>query len=237
MAIRHIPEPPALSAKVRAPPHPPPRRLTPHRILDAISPESDAAAGALDEDELASTLEEPAPIVISANAHGGAAAAHAGAGLNFERHVRNLAPLFEIEHQLLLQLADPEDNVDKEPTHLPGAHAGASTFFPGGAHAHGELPRIVIPSGSHSLPTSPVASGSEPVVRTTNWKKAFNALGKIQSPKSPNSGELQGWWEDPDDPVHVIHRCAPYIAELWRDQKVHQKLAEKRIRLEESSGL
>ena len=55
--------------------------------------------------------------------------------------------------------------------------------------------------------------------------------------KGPHGGELNGWWEDPDDPVHVLNRCAPVIAELWRDPKVRQKLTEKRLRLEESSGL
>lgn len=153
--------------------------------------------------------------------------------------MRTLAPLFELEQRLLLQLSDPEDNGDKEPTHLPGSMGPACAYIPGGAAANGEaLPKIVIPgSGSHSLPTSPVAAGGEPSVRTTsNWKKAFS-LGRIQSPKSAHSGELQGWWEDPDDPVHTINRSAPYIAELWRDKRVRQKLAEKRIRLEESSGL
>ena len=46
-----------------------------------------------------------------------------------------------------------------------------------------------------------------------------------------------GWWEDPDDPVHTLNRCAPVMNELWRDPKVRSTLHEKRIRLEESSGL
>ena len=70
----------------------------------------------------------------------------------------------------------------------------------------------------------------------SNWRDRF-AFGKIQSPKSAHSGELEGWWEDPNDPVHTVNRCAPVMSELWRDPKVHQRLAEKRIRLEESSGL
>ncbi|EKM61835.1 uncharacterized protein PHACADRAFT_248702 [Phanerochaete carnosa HHB-10118-sp] len=210
------------------------------RILDAISPEADAAHNGVDDDYEEAT--EPATIVISArNGHGhaGAAAQQSRGGIPFERYVRNLAPLLDIEHRLLTQLSDPEDNVDKEATHLPRAGSSSSN----GARAYegevsGEvLPRIVIPaSGSHSLPTSPVTPGTEPSVRTTsNWKKAFS-LGRIQSPKNVHSGELQGWWEDPEDPVHIINRCAPYIAELWRDKRVRQKLTERRIRLEESSG-
>jgi len=36
--------------------------------------------------------------------------------------------------------------------------------------------------------------------------------------------------------VHVLNRCAPAMTDLWRDPRVRQRLAEKRIRLEESSG-
>ncbi|PIL31109.1 hypothetical protein GSI_05805 [Ganoderma sinense ZZ0214-1] len=78
----------------------------------------------------------------------------------------------------------------------------------------------------------------EPAIRTgSNWKKHF-ALGKMQSPKSAHSGsgELEGWWEDPNDPVHMLNRCAGAMTELWRDGKVRTRLAERRIRLEESSG-
>lgn len=80
-------------------------------------------------------------------------------------------------------------------------------------------------------------NGEELVVPTTfNWRKRF-ALGKIQGKKNEMGGEMQGWWEDPDDPVHVLNRCAPVIIEMWRDGKVKQRLGEKRLRLEESSGL
>jgi guanine nucleotide-binding protein subunit alpha len=73
---------------------------------------------------------------------------------------------------------------------------------------------------------------------STNWKKAFSLGGsKSKSPKSPMSGEIEGWWEDPEDPVHTLHACAPYMQEMWRDKNVRQRLREKRLRLEESSGL
>lgn len=120
-------------------------------------------------------------------------------------------------------------------------------------------PTIYIPqkSQSHGSPVSPVngngsASGysSSPspsssksgsrelsVRASTNWKKAFALGGKSKSPKSAHSGEIEGWWEDPGDPVHTLNACAPAMSELWRDPKVRQRLREKRIRLEESSGL
>jgi guanine nucleotide-binding protein subunit alpha len=70
-----------------------------------------------------------------------------------------------------------------------------------------------------------------------NWKKSFSLGNSSKSPKSAHSGEIEGWWEDPDDPVHTLHACAPHMQEMWRDKNVRQRLREKRIRLEESSGL
>lgn len=153
-------------------------------------------------------------------------------------------------------LADPDDNDEREATRLPsqhgwenGGHQGSfnalhmpsSSSGGGGWHnSSRSVPRINIPAGSRSSPSSPVSPTTIPneltIPNTKNWKKFF-ALGNIQSPKSIHSGELHGWWENPEDPVHALNRCAPVIAELWRDKKVRQKLREKKLRLEESSGL
>ncbi|KAI0658290.1 G-alpha-domain-containing protein [Cubamyces menziesii] len=98
---------------------------------------------------------------------------------------------------------------------------------------------LTSPRSPTSPATSMISSSSHEIsVRTgSNWKKHF-ALPKIQSPKTPESGsgEVRGWWEDPSDPVHTLHACAPAMSELWRDPKVRNRLDEKRIRLEESSG-
>jgi guanine nucleotide-binding protein alpha-1 subunit len=99
--------------------------------------------------------------------------------------------------------------------------------------------KLAIPSTSRSLPPAPVSptSNVEPSVPTSlNWKKAFR-FEKIQNPKNSHGGELKGWWEDPNDPVHVLSQFAPHISELWKDPKVRHRLAERRVRLEESSGL
>lgn len=96
-------------------------------------------------------------------------------------------------------------------------------------------------SGSHSSSPSTSSSKSKSkevsVHTSTNWKKAFTLGGKSKSPKSAHTGEIEGWWEDPDDPVHALHAAAPAMLELWRDEAVRSRLREKRIRLEESSGL
>jgi hypothetical protein len=95
-------------------------------------------------------------------------------------------------------------------------------------------------SGSHSSSpstSSTKSKGKEISVTSTNWKKAFTLGSKSKSPKSAHTGEIEGWWEDPDDPVHALHAAAPTMLELWRDETVRSRLHEKRIRLEESSGL
>lgn len=216
------------------------------RILEAISPEADALANGLDdldEDDTGSTTS----IIISAPS--GSSSSYGTQVPNYESYRRRLSPLVDLELRLIQQLSDPDDNDGFEATHLPWSHQ-QQPWSPGGEispmsmnfYGSGQpIPKINIPSGSRSSPASPtslasMSSHQELAVPTTfNWKKAF-ALGKIQSPKNAHSGELQGWWEDPDDPVHVLYRCAPAITELWRDPKVKQKLVEKRLRLEESSG-
>jgi len=61
-------------------------------------------------------------------------------------------------------------------------------------------------------------------------------VNRSKSPKSEHSGEIEGWWEDPDDPVHVINACAPIMLELWYDPAVRQRIKEEGIFLEDTSG-
>ena len=100
-------------------------------------------------------------------------------------------------------------------------------------------PTASMNSTNNNIPSPSTGSskGNEVMVHTsTNWKKVF-AFGRSKSPKSPHSGEIEGWWEDPDDPVHVLNACGPTMSDLWRDKQVRARLEEKRLRLEESSGL
>lgn len=218
-----------------------------NRILDAISPEADAIHNGFDDaDELESG--ETAAIVITSGGHSSHNAHSNYAVPNYEKYMKTFTPLFDLEQMLISQLSDPDDNPDQEATHLPKQHtwrsAQALPTSPIQENPNGNVaPRIIIPP-STSLPTnssppiSPtsLSNGELSLPPTSNWKKAL-AFGRVQSPKSAHSGELQGWWEDPEDPVHTLHRYAPYITELWKDQKVRQKLLERRVRLEESSGL
>ncbi|KAL4250269.1 P-loop containing nucleoside triphosphate hydrolase [Abortiporus biennis] len=194
------------------------------RILEAIAPEADTLANGLDEFDDYGDTGETASIIISGS--GASTSNHGTQVPGYESYRKRLAPLAELETRLMLQLSDPEDNDEHEPTHLPLQWKGS--------HTQG-----VVPPTSPSWTTSPNSSisGTDELVLPTssNWRKALR-IDRNANPKSPHGGELQGWWEDPTDPVHVLNRCAPAIVELWKDPKVRQKLVEKKLRLEETGG-
>ncbi|KAF5377151.1 hypothetical protein D9757_008783 [Collybiopsis confluens] len=215
------------------------------RILDALSPEADAE----DHDDYSL---ETASVIISSN--GRPPSAISGTRVpNYDLYRQRLAPLAELEAKLTRLLTAPDQD---EPTHLPHSSERFYSLSGVAVAANGRpAPTITIPQSSssnhsQSLPVSPTsypsptrANGSsnnnnkEISVHThVNWRKAFQLGGKSKSPKSPNSGEIEGWWEDPDDPVHALHACAPAMLDLWRDPNVRQRLEEKRLRLEESAG-
>ncbi|TBU25831.1 guanine nucleotide binding protein, alpha subunit [Dichomitus squalens] len=194
----------------------------------------------LDEEDFGDSTETASIIIASPDRP---SSSHASNQPNYEAYRRRLAPLMDLEQRLINVLSDPEDNSDKEATHLPGLspHSFSAFAAPAGMSPSTSAAGAGAGPTSPRSPTSPtvsLGSGSahEPSIRTgSNWKKHF-ALGKIQSQKTAHSGELEGWWEDPGDPVHVLNRCAPVMKELWADPKIQQRLAEKKIRLEESSG-
>ncbi|KAJ3864905.1 guanine nucleotide binding protein, alpha subunit [Lentinula novae-zelandiae] len=215
------------------------------RILDALSPEADVE----DHDE---DSNETASIIISSNGRPPSALSATRVPM-YDIYKQRLEPLIELEAKLTRLLTAPDE---EEPTRLSLSwqHSGVNGFA---TTSNGRpAPTIMIPqsslsSHSQSLPVSPTShpsptrsngsSGSwkskEVAVHTSmNWRKAFALGGKSKSPKSAHSGEIEGWWEDPDDPVHALNACAPAIQELWKDHYVRQRLQEKGIRLEESAG-
>ena len=109
-------------------------------------------------------------------------------------------------------------------------------------------PHLLLPASYSSSPASPSSTpspispngtllkGGELALRpSSNWKK-INPFG---GQKTVHSGEVFGWWEDPEDPVHTLNACAhgAYgMSALWRDTEVRAVLARRRVRMEESSG-
>jgi hypothetical protein len=230
------------------------------RILDAISPDAEDYD---DHDDIDSV--ESASIIISSD--GRPASALSGTRVkDYLLYRQNLEPLVELEGRLIQMLSSSDEDEATHLGPAPPGWEGyangngdtnKSNGYPEVASTNGRpAPTIWIPQmkQSHSTPVtpSPAGNGQLPsptgtssakshtevsVHTTTNWKKAFALGGKSRSPKSAHSGEIAGWWEDPDDPVHALNACAPVMLQLWRDDTVRERLAEKRLRLEESSGL
>ncbi|PPQ78035.1 hypothetical protein CVT25_015580 [Psilocybe cyanescens] len=224
------------------------------RILDALAPEE---SDALDDHDDGDSLET-ASVIITSN--GRPPSAILGTRVsNYDTYRRKLEPLIDLEERLIRMLSSPDED---EATHLgppcPGwdsyAHKAnenmppPSTFSPSVSSNGRPAPTIMIPLKKQTpssagvkanglYPNNPSAKGKEIVVHTsTNWKKAFSLGNRSKSPKSAHSGEIEGWWEDPDDPVHTLYACATAMQEMWRDPQVRKRLQEKRLRLEESSG-
>lgn len=212
------------------------------RILDAISPDYETLNSHIiddDDDENA----EAASLIISST-DDTTSSYHGIKG--YENYHHRLAPLLILEQKLIALLSDEEDNEEREPTRLtacglpPSSFSGSIYGSKSRTDPNGGLAVVIPQTVIHPSPNSPLSprSTQELSVKTTsNWKKALSLGGRMKSPKSPHSGELEGWWEDPDDPVHILNKCAPAMLDMWKDPNVKQRLAEKRLRLEESSGL
>ncbi|KAJ3574609.1 hypothetical protein NP233_g1644 [Leucocoprinus birnbaumii] len=215
------------------------------RILEALAPELDQ----LDEHDEFDHGEAETDIVISISSNGRPPSAILDTRVaKYEDYRRRLAPLAELEDRLTRLLAAPDED---EPTHLAPPHPNWDAIrnhyvgdFATGINGR-PAPTITIPSKTSSHVARSVSAGGhehswakEVAVRSEDWKRAFQLrLGyKSKSPKTPKSGEIEGWWEDPDDPVHTLHSCAKAMQELWADPQVKRRLQEKRLRLEESSG-
>ena len=158
---------------------------------------------------------------------------------NFDSYQRRLEPLVVLEEhliQLFHSIAEAE---------IPSTTRSSIEYCPDNTTTDTRsLPKITIPeqpSRERSSPHSDTGEkGKEVTVHTSrNWKKTFSMafVNRSKSPKSEHSGEVEGWWEDPDDPVHVINACAPIMLELWHDPAVRQRLREEGVFLEDTSGL
>ncbi|KAG8219356.1 guanine nucleotide binding protein, alpha subunit [Butyriboletus roseoflavus] len=210
-------------------------------ILDAVSPDTEDD----DNDELDST-----PRPRHSHRQGTQIA-------KYEQYRQALEPLKELEERLIRMLSSPDED---EPTRIPTARTewnGGTTGFStqGIVTKNGRpTPVITIPvSRQPSFPLSPASpstsspggssSGSSKSKQSevsvhprSNWKKAFSLGNKIKSPKSAHTNEIEGWWDDPSDPVHVLNSCAQPMLALWKDTSVKQRLRERGLRIEESSG-
>lgn len=219
-------------------------------ILDAVSPESDQP----DETEEIACISP----LVSVRESSVVSATRVPKYLQYRRA---LEPLKELEERLIRMLSCPDED---EPTHTTPAKPDWNLYANGNFNTQVPVskngrpaPFITIPptratssplsplSPSTSLPSPGGSSNSSSksknaevsVHHTSNWKKAFSLGSRIKSPKSAHTNEVEGWWDDPNDPVHVLNACAQPMLALWKDASVKQRLREKQIRLEESGGL
>ncbi|KAF9535709.1 G-alpha-domain-containing protein [Crepidotus variabilis] len=227
------------------------------RILEALTPEADTLDDHDDGDF------ETASVIISSNGRPPSAIL-GGRVSNYETYRHRLEPLVDLEERLIRLLAAPDEDeathlgpsrpmweqyaaLYNNENLAPPIRSASTT------HNGRPAPTIMIPQKRQTPNSGNVRSssvtypptytngasfkGKEIAVHTsTNWKKAFQLGSKSKSPKSAHTGEIEGWWEDPDDPVHTLNACAQTMQELWRDPQVRTCLDEKRLRLEESSG-
>ncbi|KAF8844134.1 G-alpha-domain-containing protein [Paxillus ammoniavirescens] len=217
------------------------------RILDAISPNAEYLD---DDDEVFESLSRK----ISSHGSGTQVA-------KYEQYRRALEPLKDLEERLIRMLSSPDED---EATHMPPARPDWKSYATGnhhtGAATKNGRPAPVITIPQSPPPSSPLSPSSPPVGyslpspggssngssksrdaevsvhHTSNWKKAFSLGNKIRSPKSAHTNEIEGWWDDPSDPVHVLNACAQPMLALWKDTSVKQRLRERKLRIEDSSG-
>lgn len=87
--------------------------------------------------------------------------------------------------------------------------------------------------GDGSTPGWSAPRGEYTVRTTSNWKRAFT----LRRNRSKQRLSSTSWCEDPSDPVHVLDSSRDAMVRLWKDEWVRHRLVEKRVRLQESSGL
>ncbi|EIW87241.1 G-alpha-domain-containing protein [Coniophora puteana RWD-64-598 SS2] len=222
------------------------------RILDAIAPEDPLE----DDAEEAGEHAEPASIIITSRGRPQSALTVTRVP-KYERYRAALAPLYELEVRLARLISSPDDD---EPECNDDSRPHWTVGSPNAYGRNGRpLPNISIPDyhGSTSplsplSPSTTVAGQPSPggssssssrsrqaevsVHHSKDWKKKWSLVSRITSPKSAHTNEIEGWWDDPKDPVHIMHSCAPAMMQLWDDASVRRCLKEKGLRLEESSG-
>jgi len=87
--------------------------------------------------------------------------------------------------------------------------------------------------GDGSTPGWSTPRGEYAVRTTSNWKRVLS----LRRSRSSRTSTSTSWWDDPSDPVHILDRSREAMIQLWKDDWVRHRLVERRVRLQESSGL
>ncbi|KDQ51103.1 hypothetical protein JAAARDRAFT_199327 [Jaapia argillacea MUCL 33604] len=137
-----------------------------------------------------------------------------------------LAPLFGLEDKLIGALSAPDEDEAVRLGPLPSKSSSSSTSSLG--------------SAKEKNATNGKVGGEFTLHTTNNWKKKAFSFGSFRGKHAMSNsatGDIPtGWWEDPEDPCHVLGKCRGAMLELWGDGDVRSVLEARRVRLEESSG-
>ncbi|KAK2464764.1 hypothetical protein APHAL10511_003182 [Amanita phalloides] len=198
------------------------------RILDVLTPETDALSDELDDLE----SMEAASVIITSN---GRPPSETKAP-TFDSYRRRLESLVTLEERLIHLF---QSSYEAERYSDPGPSTKSLTE--NATTCSRSLPAISIPehpSRERLSPQSDTGEREVTVHTSKNWKQTFSMAfaNRSKNPKNAHSGEIEGWWEDPEDPVHIINACAPAMLDLWHDPVVRQRLKEEGIFLEDTSG-
>ncbi|PVF92200.1 G-alpha-domain-containing protein [Serendipita vermifera] len=121
-----------------------------------------------------------------------------------------LAPIQKLEDQLIAQLSHPDEDSGEATQMDPMMGAGDSKAVTKGRY------------------------GKEVSVGGHGWRKALGKMGSRKG-KGDHGGYID-WSLDPEDPIHILQRCANDMVALWNDAGVKTILRQRKIRLEESPG-
>ena len=117
--------------------------------------------------------------------------------------------LLIFEQKLITVSSDGEVNEEREATLLTTTWGASSPGFVPNLKTPLDLTRslelVIPPTAIQPSPNLPLSPQSLQDVKTTsNWKTALPLGGQMKSLKSPHSGELERWWQDPANPVHIL---------------------------------
>jgi guanine nucleotide-binding protein subunit alpha len=212
------------------------------RVLDAISPALEDDID-IDRATLNSVSIDPHPETPSLTAPRGPSITSSTTVVDkYEEYKLGLEPLYALEeklHGILCGVEDEQEITQLGPVGLPVS----STSTNGG---DGSEPKPSLSSLDTNVNAKPKRAKKEIALHTsTNWKKAFSlssSKSKLRSASgnhgdsSKSSSPSEGWWEDPEDVGHLLHRCSGSMERMWGDPSVQKRLGECGLRLKESPG-
>lgn len=190
-------------------------------------------------------MPEPDLVTDNGNTPGGTSSCPGLTNEHLKLRTR-LMPLLQIEDVLLRHLSPSGGReADSLGTSLSStSHSGENTKRPGTASSKrrpgtGNSTRSgrLTVLNTNLPPVDPRMKTKEAVVNSNvGWKDAFARMLDVD-PQASMDELPHDWDSHGDDPGNVLSACAADIKILWSDPIVRQLLVERKVRLEDMSGL